>query len=712
MSNRLYISTVAPQSGKSLIALGVMNLLSSSIEKVCFFRPVIRSGVAPDNDIELIRACCCGEQSYESAYGVTHGEARQMVADGQDKELLTRIYTRFKELQKQCDYVLCEGTDFTGIASAFEFEFNAQIANHLGCPVLIVVSGLGRTVDEVVSVTRAAREEFLNEGCTISATMVNRVRPEDAAEIRRRLQAAWTCRDPVYVLPEHPSLMKPTLDQIIRQLGARPVHGSDHDLRREVMGTKIAAMQLANYLEHIREGDLIITPADRADIILGSLAAVYSQTCPTIVGMVLSGGMEPAPQVEGLIRGLGPSAVPVFAVSEDTYHTAMRAGAVRGRISPDNERKIATALGVFEAHVPVAEIRERITTVRSTRVTPIMFEHELIERAKTQRQHIVLPEGNDERILRASEILLRRGVVDLTLLGDEQEIRGKISSLGLDLQQAKLLDPLQSPFSGDYARTYYELRKHKGIAEDYARDVMRDVSYFGTMMVYKGAADGMVSGAAHTTAHTIRPAFEFIRTRPGCSIVSSVFFMCLADRVLVYGDCAVIPNPTAEQLADIAVSSAATAALFGVEPRVAMLSYSTGASGTGEDVERVREATRLARERCPELMVDGPIQYDAAIDASVAKKKMPESEVAGRATVFIFPDLNTGNNTYKAVQRSANAVAVGPVLQGLKKPVNDLSRGCQVPDIVNTVAITAIQAQNMAAASSIKTQDREPPTNH
>jgi len=323
-----------------------------------------------------------------------------------------------------------------------------------------------------------------------------------------------------------------------------------------------------------------------------------------------------------------------------------------------------------------------------------MFEYELIQRAKASRQHIVLPEGTDDRILRASEILLRREVVDVTVLGAEAEIRERISSLGLDLEGANIVDPDHSPLHDEFAQTYFELRQHKGINEDVAHDVMRDVSYFGTMMVYKGLVDAMVSGAAHTTAHTIRPSFEFIKTRPGCSIVSSVFFMCLEDRVLVYGDCAIIPNPTPPQLADIAISSAETAKMFGVDPLVAMLSYSSGQSGTGEDVDKVRQATRLVREHRPDLKVDGPIQYDAAVDASVARKKMPGSEVAGRATVFIFPDLNTGNNTYKAVQRSSGAVAIGPVLQGLKKPVNDLSRGCTVPDIVNTVAITAIQAQS------------------
>jgi phosphate acetyltransferase len=298
-------------------------------------------------------------------------------------------------------------------------------------------------------------------------------------------------------------------------------------------------------------------------------------------------------------------------------------------------------------------------------------------------------------------MLIRRGVVDLTLLGNEARVRTHVGSLGLNLGDVSIVDPASSPLLEDYARRYHELRKHKGVTAELARDVMLDVSYFGTMMVYTGAVDGMVSGAAHTTQHTIRPAFEIIRTRPGVSIVSSVFFMCLPDRVLVYGDCAINPRPNAEQLADIAISSAETAQTFGIEPRVAMLSYSTGESGKGTDVEAVRTATQIVRERRPDLKVDGPIQYDAAVDASVARTKLPGSEVAGQATVFIFPDLNTGNNTYKAVQRSAGALAIGPILQGLNRPVNDLSRGCLVDDVVNTVLITAIQAQVAAGIPAL-----------
>jgi len=323
-----------------------------------------------------------------------------------------------------------------------------------------------------------------------------------------------------------------------------------------------------------------------------------------------------------------------------------------------------------------------------------MFEYEIIQRAKSDRKHIVLPEGTEDRILRAAEILRMRSVVDITLLGNEQEIRQKSAALGISLEGLNIVDTLTSPLRQKYADAYFELRKHKGISPQMAFDTIADVSYFGTMMVYMGEADGMVSGAVHTTQHTIRPSFETIKTKPGCSIVSSVFLMCLADHVVVFGDCAVNPDPNPEQLADIAISSAETARVFGVDPLIAMLSYSTGESGKGAEVDKVREATKIVKARRPDLKIEGPIQYDAAVDAGVAKTKLPGSDVAGHATVFIFPDLNTGNNTYKAVQRSANAVAVGPVLQGLNKPVNDLSRGCTVTDIVNTVAITAIQAQS------------------
>ncbi|MBA4358025.1 MAG: phosphate acetyltransferase, partial [Desulfovibrio sp.] len=443
----------------------------------------------------------------------------------------------------------------------------------------------------------------------------------------------------------------------------------------------------------IERGTLVITPGDRADIILGSLASRLSTNYADISGILLTGGIDPSESVRRLIEGWVGAPIPILIAEGHTYKTARILYDLYGRIEPGDQNKIQSALRVFEEHVDMAELRTKLVAAKPTTVTPKMFEFSLILKAKTLKQHIVLPEGTGERIMRAADILLRRGVVDLTLLGKEADIRNKMSQLGLELEGVRIVEPLKSPNYEDYVQTYYELRKHKGIREEDARDRMLDPTFYSTMMVHKGHADGMVSGSITTTQQTIRPAFEIIKTKPGSSIVSSVFFMCLKDRVLVYGDCAVNPNPTAEELAEIALSSAETAQLFGIEPRIAMLSYSTGDSGKGEDVERVIQATKIAHERAPHLLLEGPLQYDAAVDIEVAHTKMPESKVAGRATVFIFPDLNTGNNTYKAVQRSAQAVAIGPVLQGLNKPINDLSRGCTVPDIVNTVAITAIQAQ-------------------
>ncbi len=693
MNQGLYIAAMEPNSGKSLIVLGIVELLSRRVQNLGFFRPVVHDDPREDNHIQLIQGRYTLGSPVEKLFGVRHDEARQAVADGQDDRLLKRILSRFRDVQRQCDFVVCEGTDYAGRSNAFEFDFNAELANHLGCPVLIVMNGHDRTEAEVVELARAARQEFQELGCTIAATIVNRVNDADVESIEQRLHDAWPFADPAFVVPENDLLAKPTLGEIARGLQAECLYEGVDGLARVVHDYKVAAMHVPQFLEYLSEGTLVVTPSDRADVLLASLMAFYSETYPQIAGIVLTGQRAPDATVRRLIDGLRELPIPIIRVASDTFATAMHIEAVPAVITADNQRKIATALGLFEAHVDVEQLEQRIEVVRSARVTPLMFEYNLIERAKRQRQHIVLPEGGDERVLRAAEILLRRQVVDITLLGAEDDVRQRIARLGLDLAKAQVIDPAQSPWLAEFAAELVELRKHKGMTEDQARDQVQDATYFGTLMVYKQLADGMVSGATHTTANTIRPAFQIIRACPDISVVSSVFLMCLADRVLVYGDCAVIPRPTAQQLADIAISSAHTARMFDIEPRVAMLSYSTGSSGHGSDVEKVRQATQLVHQRAPDLIVDGPIQYDAAVDAKVAQKKMPDSVVAGRATVFIFPDLNTGNNTYKAVQRTSGAVAIGPIMQGLKKPVNDLSRGCTVTDIVNTVAITAIQAQ-------------------
>ncbi len=693
MSKNLYIATMEPRSGKSVVLLGLMELLSRRIQNIGIFRPIIQAGERKDDYIELALARYKLKFKYEDLYGCTHQEARALLSSGQYESLMKTLVNKYKALERQSDFVVCVGTDYTGVATAFEFDFNADVANQLGCPLLTVVSGEGKTAEDVVAATKVTREAFQDKGCTILATVVNRVKASILDSVARQLEEKKAETGPVYILKEEPALNYPTVGEIARALNGRLLGGEGSGLDREVRRTKVAAMQLTHVLERIGDGDLIITPGDRADVILGSLVTLFSEKGPSLAGLVLTGGMEPEPKILSLIEGLKKPNFPIMLVDTDTFTTATNVNSIVSVIHPASERKIVLALGVFESGVDVAELAERIAVVRSTRVTPIMFEYNLIERAKSDRRHIVLPEGVEDRILQAAEIVLRRNAADLTLLGNMDEIQKKIATLGLDLKRAQIVDPSRSEWLEDFGETFFQLRSHKGVPRDLARDTMLDVSYFGTMMVHKGLADGMVSGSVHTTQHTLRPAFEFIRTKPGYSLISSVFFMCLADRVLVYGDCAVNPNPNPEQLADIAIASAETAKAFGIEPRIAMLSYSTGESGKGEDVEKVREATQIARERRPDLKFEGPIQYDAAIDASVAATKMPKSEVAGQATVFIFPDLNTGNNTYKAVQRSANAVAIGPVIQGLNKPVNDLSRGCTVTDIVNTVVITAIQAQ-------------------
>jgi phosphate acetyltransferase len=483
------------------------------------------------------------------------------------------------------------------------------------------------------------------------------------------------------------------MGDIARAMNAKLFSSSSETLNHLVYNYKVAAMLVPDFLDYVEKGDLIITPGDRSGIILACLLSYHSKNYPQIAGLLLTGKQEPTPQIQHLIDGLGDLPFAVLGVSTDTFTTTLNVSKVHARLYSQNDRKIAIALGLVEDNINMQELQQRLLARKTPRVTPLMFEYELLQRAKTKPQHIVLPEGKEERILRAAEILQLRGAVKITLLGNEELIKQKIEALALQLEGVEIIDPMSSDLRQLYAETYHELRKHKGVVYDMAYDLMADVSYFGTMMVHLNHADGMVSGAVHTTQHTIRPAFEIIKTKPGTAIVSSVFFMCLEDRVLVYGDCAVNPNPDAQQLADIAISSAKTASMFNISPRIAMLSYSTGKSGKGEAVEKVREAVNLAKSLKPELILEGPMQYDAAVDSKVAKTKLPDSEVAGQANVFIFPDLNTGNNTYKAVQRSSGAVAIGPVLQGLNKPVNDLSRGCTVTDIVNTVVITAIQAQ-------------------
>ncbi|MBN1338757.1 MAG: phosphate acetyltransferase [Bacteroidales bacterium] len=695
MSNNLFIAAADADSGKSLISLGIMEILSRQLKRVGFFRPIITTGDEKDTDISLISERYNLALEYEEMFGITTVEALHLIQDGDIDSLFTGILNKYKKLEQKCDFVLCEGTDHTGSLKPFEFDFNARLANNLGAPVFAVINGNNRKVNEIADTIQIIKAILAREKCTYMGMVINRANPGNLREINQLLEKFKSLGEIDFAIPESDLLQKLTMRQIGLALGASQLYGDDDVLNNDVHDFKVGAMSLEHILRFISEGTLVITPADRTDVIVGLLLTLLSDNHPKIAGIILSGGKILNEEIPKLLRGTPKLPASIFEVDTDTYTTASNVSKIRPVLSPDNERRIAAALGLFESYVDSARLKDKIAITRSEVVTPVMFEYELFERARTDRKHIVLPEGLDERILRATEILLRRNVVEITLLGNEEEILKKATSLHIRLNGANIIDPYDNDLVNEYAAEYFRLRKHKGVTRETALDLMHDVSYLGTMMVHKGHADGMVSGAMHTTQHTIKPAFEFIKTKPGFSIVSSSFFMCFEDRVLVYADCAVNPNPNSEELADIAISSADTAAMFDIEPRVAMLSYSTGDSGKGADVEKVRKATGIVRERRPDLNVEGPIQYDAAIDATVASLKLPGSTVAGKATVFIFPDLNTGNNTYKAVQRAANAVAIGPVLQGLNKPVNDLSRGCLVKDIVNTVVITAIQAQQV-----------------
>ncbi|MGV9215541.1 phosphate acetyltransferase [Micromonospora sp. RB23] len=683
MARSLYLTSVGSGGGKSTIALGLAELLSRQVGRIGVFRPLV-ADIGPDPILALLSERYRVEVPVAELAGATYAEAAALVADGRREELISTIVERYRAVERQCPAVVVVGSDFDepgDPAHPRELAFNVRLATEFGSVVVPVVDGYEQEPAAVAAAMRGAYHDVADLGATVLAVIANRVPgPMTLPELPV----------PAYAIPEVPSVSAPTVAEVAAALGATLLAGDDAALGRDVLDFVVGAAHVPTLLGHLTEGALVITPGDRADLLVAASAAhVAGQV--SVAGLVLTLGEQPDPRVMRLVEGLN-TGLAVLSVRSDSYDTVEASSRIEGRPSVANPRKVEAALGAFERCVDTDDLARRLRVSRSTRVTPLMFENELIDRARSQRRHLVLPEGTDERILRAAEILLRRGVADLTLLGRPEDIARRTRELGIDLGDARLVDPTSSGWHDEFAAEYARLRAHRGVTAELAYDIVAQPNYFGTLMVATGHADGMVSGATHTTAATIRPAFEIIRTVPDVSVASSVFFMLLRDRVLVYGDCAVNRDPDAAQLADIAISSAETAARFGIEPRVAMLSYSTGSSGAGADVEKVAEATALVRERRPDLLVEGPIQYDAAIDPAVAATKLPDSPVAGHATVFIFPDLNTGNNTYKAVQRSAGAVAVGPVMQGLRRPVNDLSRGALVPDIVNTVAITAIQA--------------------
>lgn len=694
MTNAIYLTTTEPFSGKSIYALGLVNLLAGKTDKITYFKPIITVGKKEkDRRLTLIKEHFKLAQNYEDMYSFTIQKAFKEINRKNEAFLIDTIIEKFQRLQESSDFVVVEGTDFAGISTNVEFNGNVSIAKNLGIPAAIILNCAHKTDLEIVEQAISTTNAFLSNGVQVLTLVANKVEQGREEEVSRKLAQALPSEILISTIPVHLELSNPTMEEIRDSMGAKVLFG-ENLLTNRVDHVIVGAMQLRNFLQRVKNNTLVITPGDRGDIIIGALQANISKNFGKIAGLVLSGGMLPEDSIVQLVEGL-ETVVPILQVEEATFEVVTEISNIKARISAEDKEKIAIGIRLFEQAVDEQALTDKLVAFHSDVLTPRMFQYQLVKRAKSNKKHIVLPEGDDDRILMAVDQLVKQDVVALTILGNRESIELAIKRLNLtlDLNSIQVEAPVSSTRFEEYAQALFELRKSKGLTIEMARDLMLDMSYFGTMMVYKGHADGMVSGAVHTTQHTIRPALQFVKTKPGVSTVSSVFFMCLPNRVSVFGDCAVVPNPSSEQLADIAISSAESASMLGIEPKIAMLSYSSGSSGEGQDVEKVRKATEIIRSRRPDLKVEGPIQYDAAVDPEVGKKKLPNSEVAGQASVLIFPDLNTGNNTYKAVQRETGAIAIGPMLQGLNKPVNDLSRGCTVVDVFNTVVITAIQAQ-------------------
>ncbi len=692
MSTGLYIATVEPNSGKTVISLGMMNELLSRNTRVAYFRPII-DGHEKDHHIDVILSYFRLDQDYEQAYGLTRPEVVRYLNKNQEDKILEVIIRKFKKLEKNYDFVLVEGSDFSGEGSIVEFDMNIKIASNLSIPAVVIGSGRGKTLEEFVGTMKLAYDGFREREVPVVALIANKILPKNLSLVVKKLSEFVDENTYVTAIPRDEMLAQPSIYDIIDALDAKILMGDTH-LDKEIKQIAVGAMEIRHFLKYIKDKTLVITPGDRHDIILAALQADKSYNYPSISGIVLSGGLKPDKSVMRLIEGVN-SYVPILSVKNQTYEVATGIQKMDVRIHPKNIKKIHRAIRLFKKYVDSKRILESIGQWKSDRITPSMFLYNLEELAGRKRMRIVLPEGTEPRILKAAAKIQQRDLADLILLGDEKIIKeiARSHGISLDWDKIKIINPETSELTEKYARKIYELRKHKGVNEAMAYDLAKDGAYFGTMMVREGDADGMVSGAVHTTAHTIKPALQLIKTKPGSNFVTSTFFMALPDRVSAFADCAIVPNPDAEQLAEIAIQTADAAKAFGIQPRVAMLSYSSGSSGKGADVEKVRKATEIVRQKRPDILVEGPIQYDAAVDPEVGQKKLPGSPVAGHANVLIFPDLNTGNNTYKAVQRETGALAIGPMLMGLKKPVNDLSRGATVDDIYNTILLTSIQAQ-------------------
>ncbi len=686
-TKNLYISSLEPNSGLLIVTMGLIELLKSKVDKIAIFRPIIKDKTNQDYNIDFLIKYFNLEQRLEQSYGFTIDEAEDLISENKTPQLIESLLQKYHTLEREYDFVVIQGIDLDAFSKTLPQNLNHIIATNLQSPYISVINAHNKNAHEIAHTIELEQTTLKNSHINAISIFVNRVQSNIIETLPRFAN--------IFYMREIEEIDHITLAQIKDELGAEFVYGDKKKLDTAISKPKIAAMNIENLLDRLEPNNLIITPGDRLDIILAVIQSHYSSSYPSVAGIVLTGEILPPKNFIDLLDGLRYKDIPILALAGDTYQSVLDINAITPNFRVDDKKKISLSLGEFMSSIDSRAIYDNILNYKNDILTPSMFEYSLYQRAKESRKTIILPEATDERILHACDVLLRRDVVDIILLGDESDINYLAATHRLDIAKATIINPATSHLVNQFAEQFYEMRKHKNISLDAAKEAMGSLSYFATMMIHNNLADGMVSGAVHTTQETILPALQIIKTAPNISLVSSSFFMCLEREVLVYADCAIVQDPNESELAQIAIASAITASQFDIEPRVAMLSYSTGSSGKGDDVEKVRRATAIAKEMRPDLLIEGPIQYDAAVDESVAKLKLPDSEVAGRASVLIFPDLNTGNNTYKAVQRSSGAIAIGPVLQGLNKPINDLSRGCDVADIVNTVLITAIQAQGV-----------------
>lgn len=698
MNQKIFVTSTEIRSGKSIVTLGLIHALQGILPRVGYMKPIgqrYQERAIIDEDALLIKTTYGIIDDPLDINPISIDDARA------DKEgAFEKIFASYNKISQNKDIVVFEGTDFTSTLAALEFDINAELAKDLNAPILLVANGSGKIIDEIVKDITECIESFKEMGCTFLGVVINRFDGVDFKTQTIKIKKILSERD-IHLfgtVPNDPRLSGPRLREVAEHLNAMILYSGD-DLSKVVADVKILAMNPEHALDYIKDKDgyLLITPGDRVDLIFTALIAQKSHQYPHYAGIILTGGLVPGENVTKLISGISDTGLSVLSVKEDTYTTALKVNSISAELTADDPERIRLAIKNIQRNVDFSRVHALLGSVTTNITTPRMFQYRILEMAKADKRHIVLPEGVEKRIIMAADEILQRGICDITLLGNRETIVDITHDIDADVSKAQIIDStnVEKKLFDDYSETLYQLRKHKGVTRDMARELMLDPVHFATMMVYKDNADGLVSGSTHSTADTLRPVLQIIRAKKDTSIASSIFFMCMPDKVLIYGDCALVENPDAGQLADIAITSAETAKSFGIEPYVAMLSYSTGQSGKGKDVEKIREATKIAQQKRPDLLIEGPLQYDAATSEEVAKVKYKDSKVAGKATVYIFPDLDAGNTAYKAVQRSAKVPAIGPMIQGLNKPANDLSRGAEVIDIVYTIAITAIQAQQI-----------------